>query len=233
MLLRGRRGWLLLVLLAAVAAAAAAEINSTPSSDTSLQQCSPPYLDTAVQHLSEIIQFRTVSDAGAEHHVVDVQEFHKLGAWLASTYAEVWQHFTVEKVTVLAYSYSLVYRCVYTHNDSKHWMSLPQHAIGRWCCVPQLRCNHLDAQPPSQLSLHQVCSGALSHLLTWRGSQQQPTTCSHTCDRPALDTISLVCETVIVLFHPVHRCCVASQSLCCYPLLAALCTVLSTSTAPC
>jgi hypothetical protein len=51
-----------------------------------------------VQHLSDIIQFETVSDAAAEHHVVDVQEFHNLGAWLAATYADVWQHFEVEQV---------------------------------------------------------------------------------------------------------------------------------------
>jgi hypothetical protein len=91
------RCWLLPVL--AVAAAAAGS-NSTPSSQASLQSCSPQYLDAAVQHLSEIIQFKTVSDAEAGHHVVDVHEFHNLGAWLADTYADVWQHFTVEQVIV-------------------------------------------------------------------------------------------------------------------------------------
>jgi hypothetical protein len=83
-----------------IAAAAAAGSNSTPSSQASLQICSPPYLDAAVQHLSDIIQFRTVSDAEAEHHVVDVHEFHNLGAWLADTYADVWEHFTVEQVNI-------------------------------------------------------------------------------------------------------------------------------------
>jgi hypothetical protein len=94
-LLHGLGCWLPVLLLAAATAAGG---NPTPTAEASLQQCSPPYLNNAVQHLSEIIQFATVSDAEAEHHAVNIEEFHKLGAWLASTYADVWQHFQVEQV---------------------------------------------------------------------------------------------------------------------------------------
>jgi hypothetical protein len=104
MLLRGLRSWLPFVVLA-VAATAAAKGTATPTIEDSLQSCSPPYLDAAVQHLSEIIQFATVSDAEAEHHAVNIGEFYKLGAWLASTYADVWQHLQVEQVRPLQLMY--------------------------------------------------------------------------------------------------------------------------------
>lgn len=46
-----------------------------------------------------MLQFATTSNQDAEHHAVDVEEFHKLGAWLASAYTDIWQHFQVERVS--------------------------------------------------------------------------------------------------------------------------------------
>ncbi|KAF6262167.1 hypothetical protein COO60DRAFT_676903 [Scenedesmus sp. NREL 46B-D3] len=152
MLLRGPHRWLLLVWVAAAAATAAGSAPA-PTPRARLRHCNPPYLDAAVQHLSEIVQFATVSNAAAEHHAVNSEEFRKLGAWLASTYADVWQHFQVEQVGSGSLSHLLTW-----HG------SQPQ-------LRPVLFVSHIDVVPVTAETLqewrHPPFSGAVADGAVW------------------------------------------------------------------
>lgn len=64
----------------------------------SLQPCSPPYINAAIKHLSDFIQFRTISDAAAPDHVQEADQFQQMDQWMRGTYSDVWEALEVEKV---------------------------------------------------------------------------------------------------------------------------------------
>jgi hypothetical protein len=60
-------------------------------------QCEVADFDGAVRRFSEILQFRTVSDALAAGHTHAPGEFEKLNDWLAAAFPTIWERLTVEK----------------------------------------------------------------------------------------------------------------------------------------
>uniref|UniRef100_A0A383VVP7 Uncharacterized protein n=1 Tax=Tetradesmus obliquus TaxID=3088 RepID=A0A383VVP7_TETOB len=105
-----------------------------------------------------MLQFATTSNPDAEHHAVDVEEFHKLGAWLASAYTDIWQHFQVEQLGSGSLSFLLTWR------GSQQQLR------------PVLFISHTDVVPVTAETLqdwrHPPFSGAVADGAVWgRGAQ--------------------------------------------------------------
>ena len=64
----------------------------------SFKPCQWPEADSAVQHLSELIQFHTVNDASHPDHA-DPVVWDLVDLWLKDTYSDVFAALKVEKVS--------------------------------------------------------------------------------------------------------------------------------------
>ncbi|KXZ52045.1 hypothetical protein GPECTOR_10g1068 [Gonium pectorale] len=63
------------------------------------QSCmAPEEADQAVQRFSRLLQFRTVSNPGADHHVEEPEQFRRLHEWMAGAFPEAWETLEVEQV---------------------------------------------------------------------------------------------------------------------------------------
>lgn len=72
--------------------------------------CTVQDFNSSVDHLSEVLRFKTVSGRDTPTHAVALGEFEKLDAWLSTTYADLWSTFGVEKVGSGNLSYLLTWQ---------------------------------------------------------------------------------------------------------------------------
>lgn len=68
------------------------------ASHAPIQQCSFPDAEAATQHLSQIIQFKTVSETA----LTGAEEFRALNSWLLEAYPEIGANMQIEQVRTLA-----------------------------------------------------------------------------------------------------------------------------------
>jgi hypothetical protein len=97
---------LLALALAGVSGIAAKAATSKPAGAqqqakhyASFKPCEWPQLDTAIEHFSEVLQFRTVGNASHPDHA-DPVVWELLDLWLHETYSSVLSTFTIDKVCV-------------------------------------------------------------------------------------------------------------------------------------
>lgn len=98
-------------MVASTAATAAAPSAKAASAEPDVfQPCAFPDFEGAVQRMSRVLTFQTVSDPDVAQHLVDPAQFRALDAYLAQAYAKVWERLQVEKLGDGGHSYLITWR---------------------------------------------------------------------------------------------------------------------------
>jgi len=117
------------------------------------QPCSFPAFQDAVQHFSDFLQFKTVSDPQARAHAQDSEQFAKLDDFLNATYSKALQSMAVERLGSDHHSWLLTW----PGSDVK--------------LKPALFISHVDVVPVSEESIsdwtYPPFSGAVKDGYIW------------------------------------------------------------------
>lgn len=138
------------VLCGVVVAAAAAASNAASEPDI-FQPCVFPEFEQAVQRMSKVLTFQTVSDPEVAQHLVDPEQFRALDAYLAQAYPKVGAAAACRKEP----------GCCPTLNSES--LSPSRRLSQMLCCL----------QVWERLQVEKLGDGAHSYLITWRGSRAE------------------------------------------------------------